>query len=129
LRDPHGTAGCRRCGSVPHTTCIPRGDRLPCLGTPRHRLAATAFDSQTYVPGDSEQQQLAEVLDFITADEQARQGQIEPRYFLAGPEPGERVELPPDVYRVLRQVVEAMRQGMAVTGGPTDAPADDAAGR
>lgn len=40
------------------------------------------------------------------------------RYFLAGSSPADRVELPAEVYRVLRQVVEALRQGLAVTVAP-----------
>ena len=35
-----------------------------------------------------------------------------------GANPNETVELPVEVYRVLRQVVEAMRQGLAVTVAP-----------
>jgi excisionase family DNA binding protein len=38
--------------------------------------------------------------------------------FLAGSSPGDRVELPAEVYRMLRQVVEALRQGFAVTVAP-----------
>jgi excisionase family DNA binding protein len=38
--------------------------------------------------------------------------------YLAGPEPEDRVELPNEAYRVLRQVVEAMRQNLAVTVVP-----------
>jgi excisionase family DNA binding protein len=38
--------------------------------------------------------------------------------FLAGSSPGDRVALPAEVYRMLRQVVEALRQGFAVTVAP-----------
>jgi excisionase family DNA binding protein len=44
--------------------------------------------------------------------------QCESRYFLAGATSGEQVELPHGTYRVLRQVVEAMHQGLAVTVVP-----------
>jgi len=37
---------------------------------------------------------------------------------LSGASVGEQVELPPEVYRVLRQVVEAMSKGLAVTVAP-----------
>lgn len=40
--------------------------------------------------------------------------------FLGG-EAGERVQLPPSAFRVLRQVVEAMHQGLAVTVVPQSA--------
>ena len=39
-------------------------------------------------------------------------------YYLASSIPGERVELPPTLYRVLHQVVDALRQGLAVTVVP-----------
>ncbi|MEV4511661.1 helix-turn-helix domain-containing protein [Dactylosporangium sp. NPDC049525] len=39
-------------------------------------------------------------------------------YYLASSVPGERVELPPTLYRVLHQVVDALRQGLAVTVVP-----------
>lgn len=37
---------------------------------------------------------------------------------LAGASPDDRVELPPELYRVLRQVVDALDQGLAVTVAP-----------
>lgn len=77
-----------------------------------------ALDEATYVPTNSESAQLAVVLDFITEHERAGKGSIAPRYFLAGAAAGEQVELPPHVYGVLRQVVEAMKQGLAVTVVP-----------
>jgi excisionase family DNA binding protein len=48
----------------------------------------------------------------------AGRSRARPRYFLAGADVGDRVELPAEVHRVLRQVVEAMRQGLAVTAAP-----------
>lgn len=41
-----------------------------------------------------------------------------PAYYLASSIPGERVELPPTLYQVLHQVVDALRQGLAVTVVP-----------
>ncbi|MGN6599201.1 MAG: helix-turn-helix domain-containing protein, partial [Actinomycetes bacterium] len=40
------------------------------------------------------------------------------RYFLAGPEEGDQVELPESAYRALLLVVEAMAAGKAVTVAP-----------
>ncbi len=77
-----------------------------------------ALDESTYVPSSSESEQLAVVHDFIAEHELAGQGSIAPRYFLAGATAGEQVELPPHVYEVLRQVVQAMKRGLAVTVVP-----------
>jgi excisionase family DNA binding protein len=71
---------------------------------------------ETYLP-DADGR-LAQVYDFLEAHEEAGRRRPEPRYFLAGSAPGDRVELPAEVYRVLRQVVEALRQGLAVTVVP-----------
>jgi excisionase family DNA binding protein len=62
--------------------------------------------------------QVAQIYDFLETHERAGRGTPEPRYFLAGSTPGDRVELPAEIYRVLRQVVEALRQGLAVTVAP-----------
>jgi excisionase family DNA binding protein len=71
---------------------------------------------ETYLP-DGEGQ-LAQKYDFLKAHEEAGRGRPEPRYFLAGAAPGDRIELPAEIYRVLRHVVEALRQGFAVTVMP-----------
>lgn len=77
-----------------------------------------ALHEATYVPSSNESEQLAVVHDFITEHELGGKGSIAPRYFLAGATAGEQVELPPHVYEVLRQVVQAMKQGLAVTVVP-----------
>lgn len=77
---------------------------------------AEALRQETYLP--EEGGSLARVYGFLTAHEQARGMRPEARYFLAGAEPGDRVELPAEVYRVLWQVVEALREGLAVTVVP-----------
>lgn len=77
-----------------------------------------ALDEAMYVPSSSESKQLAVVHDFITEHERAGKGSIAPRYFLAGAGAGEQVELPAHAYEVLRQVVDAMRRGLAVTVVP-----------
>lgn len=78
--------------------------------------AAAALTEETYLPDAGEQ--LAQVYDFLEAHEKAGRGRPEPRYFLAGSASGDRVELPAEVYRVLQQVVNALRQGLAVTVAP-----------
>ena len=60
----------------------------------------------------------ARIYDFLTAHERAGRGVPEPRYFLAGATAGDQVELPAEIYRVVRQVVEALRMGLAVTVAP-----------
>ncbi|MEO3927355.1 helix-turn-helix domain-containing protein [Micromonosporaceae bacterium B7E4] len=79
-------------------------------------MSAAVLRQETYLPEASSE--VAEVYDFLKAHEEAGRGRPEPRYFLAGAVPGDQVELPSDVYRVLRQVVEALQQGLAVTVAP-----------
>jgi excisionase family DNA binding protein len=76
-----------------------------------------ALHQETYLPEGAGDKQLAEVHDFLRALEAGRE-RPEPAYFLSGAEPGERVELPEELYRVLRQVVDALRSGLAVTVAP-----------
>jgi excisionase family DNA binding protein len=79
-------------------------------------MSVSAARQETYLPGAVEQ--VAQVYDFLEAHEKVGRGRPRPRYFLAGSSPGDRVELPAEVYRMLRQVVEALRQGFAVTVAP-----------
>jgi excisionase family DNA binding protein len=68
---------------------------------------------ETYLPG--ERGQIARVDEFLKMHEETGEG----RYFLAGSRPDDVVELPVEVYRALRKVVDALRQGLAVTVAPT----------
>lgn len=77
---------------------------------------SVAAKQETYLPGPGNQ--VAQVFDFLEAHEQAGRGRLQPRYFLAGTSSGDRVELPAELYRVLRHVVEALQQGFAVTVAP-----------
>lgn len=79
-------------------------------------MSVSAARQETYLPGPGEQ--VAQVYDFLEAHEQAGRRRPRPQYFLAGSSPGDRVELPAELYRMLRQVVEALRQGFAVTVAP-----------
>lgn len=79
-------------------------------------MDATTVTQETYLPGPGDR--VAQVYDFLEAHEQAGRGRVADRYFLASSAPGDRVELPEEIYRVLRQVVEALRQGLAVTVAP-----------
>jgi len=81
-------------------------------------LKQKAPGEATYLPDESDKVQLAKVYDFLAAHEQAGRGGITPRYFLSGIVAGDRVELPRHAYEVLRQVVEAMQQGLPVTVAP-----------
>lgn len=80
-------------------------------------MASAALQQETYLP-DTGSEDLAEVHDFLAAHEAASGISPAPRYLLAGAAPGDQVEIPEGVYRALRQVVEAMRQGLAVTVVP-----------
>ncbi|GGM31162.1 helix-turn-helix domain-containing protein [Micromonospora yangpuensis] len=79
-------------------------------------MTVVALKEETYLPEDD--REVAKVHDFIRAHERAGRGALEPRYFLAGATPADRVELPAEIYGVLRQVVEALQQGLAVTVAP-----------
>jgi len=79
-------------------------------------MSIAPLGRETYLPDSGEQ--VARIHDFLAAHEQAGRDQPQPRYLLAGAEPGDQVELPPEVYRVLRQVIEAMRANLAVTVAP-----------
>jgi len=74
------------------------------------------FTRETYLPDAGED--LARVHGFLAAHEKADRESPDPQYFLTGAEVGEQVELPHEAYRVLRQVIEAMRRGLAVTVVP-----------
>lgn len=78
-------------------------------------MAAVApLASSTYSAGDPEQ--MNRVYDRLTADE-ARHPV--PRHYLVGGDDEEPIELPQEIYEVLRRVVDAMRQGLSVTISPT----------
>jgi len=79
-------------------------------------VSTATVQQETYLPGAGDQ--VTRIYHFLQAHEETALGTREPRYFLAGPGPGDRVELPGEVYRVLRQVVGAMQQGLAVTVAP-----------
>ena len=71
---------------------------------------------ETYLPdGDGH---LAQIYDFLKAHEESGRGRPGPRYLLAGSAPGDQIELPSELYRLLRHVVEALQQGFAVTVAP-----------
>lgn len=72
---------------------------------------------ETYLP-EHDSETFAVVHDFLAAIESKRGGRPAPRYFLAGAKSGDHVELPVEVYKVVHQVVEAMRAGLAVTVAP-----------
>lgn len=79
-------------------------------------MSANTLDSTTYEPTNSEQ--LARVHDFIAAHEASGRGAVARRFLLAGPDAGEQIELPEEMYRLLVHVTDAMSRGMAVTIAP-----------
>src|SRR5664279_1325785 len=72
---------------------------------------------ETYLP-ENDSEAFAVVHDFLAAHEAKRGKRPAPRYFLAGAKSGDQVALPVEVYKVVYQVVEAMRAGLAVTVAP-----------
>lgn len=79
-------------------------------------MAARALEQQTYLPDQAEG--VAALVSFLEAHERVRGTRPPARYLLVGTDEHDSVELPESVYRVLRQVVEAMRAGRAVTVAP-----------
>ena len=79
--------------------------------------ATATMTQKTYLP-EHDSRAFAVVHDFLTAHESKTGGRPAPRYFLAGVEAGDQVELPVEVYNVVHQVVEAMAAGLAVTVAP-----------
>lgn len=76
--------------------------------------ASEVLASSTYSAND--RQQLSRVYDMLTADELHNPA---PRYYLVGSGEDNTVELPEEVYQILRRVVDAMQQGLSVTISPT----------
>ena len=79
-------------------------------------MTAEALEQQTYLPDQPEQ--LAGVASFLEAHKSRRGSSPEPRYFLAGAQEGDQVEVPEALHMVLLQVVEALKAGHAVTVAP-----------
>lgn len=75
-------------------------------------MGTATLAQETYLPDGGTQ--VTRVHDFLKAHEDAGQG----RYFLVGAAPDDRVELPVEIYRVLRKVVDALQRGLAVTVAP-----------
>ncbi|MBF4996491.1 helix-turn-helix domain-containing protein [Nocardia sp. BSTN01] len=79
-------------------------------------MTAMAIEERTYLPQQPDQ--LAPVLDFLTAHERRRGARAEPSYALVGTSGGQRIELPREIHEVLVQVVAALQAGKAVTVAP-----------
>jgi excisionase family DNA binding protein len=77
-------------------------------------VSVQTLEQQTYPP----EERAAEVLSFLDAHERATGSKPAPRYLLVGADEGDSVEIPAGVHAVLRQVVEAMQAGKAVTVVP-----------
>jgi excisionase family DNA binding protein len=77
-------------------------------------MTATETQQQTYLPDDANEL-LDNLFKFVASSK--RLGVKPRRYFLLE-EGGERVELPPELYRVVRQVAESLSRGLAVTVAP-----------
>ncbi|MDP1711555.1 MAG: excisionase family DNA-binding protein [Candidatus Nanopelagicaceae bacterium] len=75
-----------------------------------------SMKAETYLP--QSEKELEVVSNFLAAF-QVRKGKSFPqRYLLVGAKAGEQVQLPEEFYQVLVQVVEVMKNGMAVTVAP-----------
>lgn len=79
---------------------------------------SAAMEQQTYLP-DSDGD-LARIASFVEAHRSKHGNGPETQYFLSGAGEHDQVVIPADVYRALRQVVEALAAGKAVTVAPQD---------
>lgn len=77
---------------------------------------SSSLHQETYVGDDAAG--VAKVHDFLAAHEAAGRERPAPRYLLAGAAPGDQVEIPEEVHQILRQVIDAMQRGLAVTVAP-----------
>lgn len=75
-------------------------------------------DAQTYLPETTDAGRLAEVYDFLAAHEAFSQDRVRDRCFLSGATEGDQVEIPEAIYRVLIQVVDTLKSGLAVSVAP-----------
>lgn len=67
----------------------------------------------TYLPDEPDK--VAAVYDFLAAHARRGGEAPPPRYRLVGSRPGDEVEIPEHVYRILSDVVEAMHRKLAIT--------------
>lgn len=74
---------------------------------------------RTYFP-PSTADELAEVSSFFAKFEAKHGDSIEPQCFLSGPGEGDHIPLPQELYELLKQAIEALRSGKAVTISPND---------
>lgn len=77
-------------------------------------MTTQTLEQHTYLP----EEKAGEVLGFLDAHEIARGVKPAPRYLLVGVEEHDSIEIPAGLHAVLRQVVEAMKAGKAVTVAP-----------
>ncbi|MFC6160660.1 helix-turn-helix domain-containing protein [Kribbella jiaozuonensis] len=80
-------------------------------------MAAELFESQTYL--SEEQEQMATIASFLDAHHSKTGERPERRYFLAGAEEHDQIEVPEALHLVLVQAVAALKAGKAVTISPT----------
>ena len=80
--------------------------------------AVVARDSETYLPLPDGAVELGQFHDYLAAHEAAGRGVVAERFLLVAASTGDQVEIPEEVHRVLRQVVDALAHGLAVTVAP-----------
>ncbi|MBF6072893.1 helix-turn-helix domain-containing protein [Nocardia farcinica] len=83
-------------------------------------MTASALEERTFLPEEDDRAGLAAVSSFLSAHEQRRPDAAKPNpsYALVGVDEHDRIELPPEVHRALKQIVAAMVAGKAVTVAP-----------
>lgn len=77
-------------------------------------MTVQGLEQHTYLP----EEKAGEVLSFLDAHEARHGAKPEARYMLVGADEHDSVEIPAGLHAALRQVVEAMQAGKAVTIAP-----------
>ncbi len=80
-------------------------------------MVAPVLAQHTYLP-DETAAEIGDVLSFLAAHEDRHGARPVPSYALVGADEQDRIELPAAVHQMLRQIVEALQAGRAVTVSP-----------
>lgn len=82
-------------------------------------MTSTTARPETYLPEAGEAEEIAAVGDYLEAASAGRAGAAR-RVFLSSAGTDEVIEVPEELYRVMRHVANALRHGLAVTVAPQD---------
>ena len=80
-------------------------------------MATSTATKETFLAPEAPQ--AGKIYNFMEAHAEKNGTQPAPQFFLSGPDAGDQVEIPHEIYEVLVKAVEAMRKGMAITITPS----------